>query len=318
MTVNADYPLYYYDNQGVLLPDAVGAWGATGIAPPSLTAGQVAIWNGDAWNAGSPPSPTSQSPAATSTVVVATAPVAYRAAVVNADLLAAVGVITCTVQAGGAATAGTYTVFAAAGNKYGRTTATQGNTTVVTTGSNLTVRAAFGQVAGAEFYDLYCSVDGAAAKFVGRVTEAQRASGIHISAENVTSAGGTAGAVDIQVPGTGRAVNAGQLAQNTAYAMPAQLINAQGYQYVDYDITFHSTGDIVAPSLVVVPFWFNSLTGLYVPGAAQQITFGGGAGSYNAMTQRLRVQAEGNASIGLLVAQIAGTGASVDIAATLS
>ena len=75
-------------------------------------------------------------------------PIAHRSAVVAADVLAVPGTVTCTKQAGGAATAGTYTVFVVAGNSHGRTLATQGNVTVVTETTNLTVRAAFAAVVG--------------------------------------------------------------------------------------------------------------------------------------------------------------------------
>lgn len=157
---------------------------------------------------------------------------AYRSAVTAADVAAAPGTVTCTKQAGGSATGGTYTVYVAAGNAHGRTTATAGNTTVITETTNLTVRAAFAAVTGATFYDIYCSTDGAASKFVGRITEAQRASGIKLTAVNVTGAGGVAGAVDIEVAGTGLAVNGGQLAVNTAYVVPESPIDATGKQRV--------------------------------------------------------------------------------------
>ena len=242
----------------------------------------------------------------------------YRAAVAAADVLAAPGTVTCTKQAGGSATGGTYTVSVVAGNAHGRTTATQGNGTVTTETTNLTIRAAFAQVVGATFYDVYCSVDGAAAKFVGRITEAQRASGILLSAVNVASAGGAVGAVDIQVAGTGLAVNGGQLATNTAYVIPASPIDARGYRYVDFDLTFSRTGDIIAPALSVIAYYLNFRTGTYHSGTAQAITFGGAAGVYQSLKQRIRVEIRGNSGIALLVQSMAGTGASLDIDATLS
>ncbi len=245
--------------------------------------------------------------------------IAYRSAVVAADVIAAPGTVTCTKQAGGSATAGTYTVFAVAGNGYGRTTATQGNTTVTTETTNLTVRAAFAQVTGATFYDIYCSVDGAASKWVGRITEAQRASGILITAVGVTGAGGTAGAVDVQVPGTGLAVNGGQLTQNHAYAVPAAApVDCSGFQYVDFDLLFSRTGGAVAPALKVIPMFYNSRTLSYFAGDVQTVNFGGQSGAYYANPQRLRIEARGSGGVHLLVASIAGSGATLDIAATLS
>jgi hypothetical protein len=243
---------------------------------------------------------------------------AYRSAITAADVLAAAGTVTCTLQAGGSATAGTYTVFAVAGNVYGRTTATQGNTTVVTSAGNLTVRAAFAAVTGATYYDIYCSIDGAASKFVGRITEAQRASGIKITAVNVTGAGSIAGAVDVEVPGTGVAVNGGALAQNTAHVIPATPVDATNFQYVDFDLTFSRTGDSVAPTCTLIPYYINTRTGTYQAGAAQAITFGGAIGVHNPLKQRLRIDARGNSGVALVVAAIAGTGASLDIDATPS
>ena len=245
-------------------------------------------------------------------------PIAHRSAVTAADVLAVPGTVTCTKQAGGSATAGTYTVFAVAGNEHGRTLATQGNVTVVTETTNLTVRAAFAAVVGASYYDIYCSIDGAASKFVGRITEAQRASGIMLTAVNVTGAGGVAGAVDVRVPGTGLAVNGGQLAVNTAYAVPASVVDCTGAQYVDFDLTFSRTGDIVAPALSVIAYYYNSRTGTYQSSTAQAITFGGASGNYQSLKQRLRVEVRGNSAVALLVQSIAGTGASLDVDATTS
>lgn len=246
------------------------------------------------------------------TKVIAAVAAAYRSAVAAADVLAVPGTVTCTKQASGSATAGTYTVFVVAGNAYGRTTAKQGNTTVTTETTNLTVRAAFAQVTGATFYDIYASTDGAAAKFVGRITEAQRASGIKLTAVNTTGAGGTAGAVDIEVPGTGLAVNGGQLVLNTAYSIPASPVDCSGYQYVDFDITASRTGDIASMALQVIPFFYNARTATYHLGDAQNLNFASGN------KQRLRVEARGNAGCGLLVSSIAGTGAAIDIDATVS
>lgn len=249
----------------------------------------------------------------------AVAPASYRSAVTAADVIAAPGTVTCTKQAGGSCTAGTYTIFVVAINAFGRTTATQGNATVTTETTNLTVRAAFAQVTGATHYGIYCSTDGAAAKFVGRITEAQRASGIKLTAVNTTGAGGTAGAVDIEVPGTGIAVNGGALVQNVAYAIPAATaIDCSGYQYVDFDLAYSRTGDSVAAALKVIPMFLNSRTSTYFAGDVLTISFGGTSGQFYANKQRLRVETRGAPGMHLLVASIAGTGASLDLDAITS
>ena len=248
----------------------------------------------------------------------ANTPTAYRSAVAAADVAAAPGTVTCTKQAGGSAAAAEYTVYVAAGNTYGRTTATAGNTTITTETTNLTIRAAFAAVTGATYYDIFCSADGAAAKFVGRITEVQRGTGIKLTAVNVTGAGSIAGAVDIEVAGTGLAVNGGQLAVNTAYIIPASPIDATGHQYVDFDVTFSRTGDSVAPALTLTPFLLNSRTSTYQSMTAQALTFGGATGNFQSLKQRIRVEARGCPGVALLVESIAGTGAAVDIDSTLA
>ena len=245
-------------------------------------------------------------------------PATYRSVVTAADVIAVPGTVTCTKQAGGGATAGTYTVYVVAGNAHGRTTVKAGDVTVVTETTNLTVRAAFAAVTGATFYDLYCSTDGAASKWVGRITEAQRASGIKITAVGVTGAGGVAGAVDVEVPGTGIAANAASLAANTAFSVPAETLDCVGHQYVDFDLTLSRTGDAVVPSLTVIPFFYNSRLATYQAGEVKALTFGGATGVYNPLLQRYRVECRGNAAVALVVAAIAGTGASLNIDSTLN
>ena len=240
-----------------------------------------------------------------------TTPVLYRSAVVAADTLSVPGTVTCTKIAGGAATAGTYNVKVVAGNGYGRTTATAGNTTITTETTNLTVRAAFAQVTGATFYDIYCSTD-SDPKFVGRISEAQRATGIVLATVNTPTAGGTAGAVDVQTPGTGLQA-ATTAAVNTAYVIPASPVDCSGYQYVDFDLSASRTGDSVALALTVAPFFLDANDSLYYQGAAVVLAFGGTTAALNSNRQRLRVECRGSASVALLVQTIAGTGAAVDM-----
>lgn len=248
---------------------------------------------------------------------IASSPVAHRSAVVAADLLAAPGTVTCTKQASGSCDAGEHTVYVIAGNSYGRTLPTAGNTTVTTETTNLTVRAAFAAVTGATYYDIYCSTDGVAAKWVGRITEAQRASGIKITAVGTTGAGGVAGAVDIGEVGTGIAANAASNAVNTAFSIPT-AVDCSKYRYVDFDISMTRSGDAVIPAVTVIPFYYNSRTATYSAGTITALTFGGASGVLNPLKQRLRVEARGNDGMALVVASIAGTGASLDVDATLS
>lgn len=250
--------------------------------------------------------------------VYATYPAAYRSAVTAADVVAVPGTVTCTKQAGGSATAGEYTVYVVAGNVYGRTTVKAGNTTVTTETTNLTVRAAFAAVTGATYYDIYCSTDGAASKWVGRITETQRGTGIKITAVGTTGAGGTAGAVDIEAVGTGTAANASSNAANTAFIIPSTPVDCTGYQYVSFDISMSRTGDAAVPALTVIPFFYNDRTATYQAGTPTALTFGGAAATYNPLKQRLSVEARGNTGVALVVAAISGTGASIDVDAVLS
>jgi len=239
----------------------------------------------------------------------------YRSAIVAADVLAAVVTPTCTKLAGGGATAGTYTTLISAGNKYGRTIPTTGDTTVVTETTNLTVRAAWAQVVGAEFYDLFCSTAGAAALWVGRVTEAQRLAGGTLTAVNTyASTGGVAGTIDIEVPGTGLAANT--IVVSNAFSLPA-VFSLQHRHLVGFDVVMARTGEAVAASLFVVPFFWNVGLQVYILGAVQEVVFGGAAGKFGGWKQRVEVESEAK-SVGLLVASIAGTGASATIRPVLA
>jgi hypothetical protein len=236
--------------------------------------------------------------------------------VTAADVLSAPGTVTCTKQAGGSVDAGTYYVKIVAVNAYGRTTATAGDTTVTTETTNLTIRAAFAAVTGATHYDVYCST-AADPLWVGRVTEAQRASGIVIDAVGSTAEGGAENSVDIAEVGTGLAAGT-TAAVNTAYSVPASPIDCTDKQFVDFDILCSRTGDAVAPALTVCPAFYNATKGAYFFGQPITLFFGGTASAYGAMQQRIRVECRGNGAIALLVQSIAGTGMAVTMYYTLS
>lgn len=245
----------------------------------------------------------------------------YRSAVTAADVLAPPGTVTTSKQAGGGATAGVYNVkvvavITGATNGAGRTTATAGSGTVTTETTNLTVRAAFAQVVGATHYDIYCSTD-TDPKWVGRITEAQRVSGIKLTAVNTTGAGGTAGAVDVEVPGTGLQA-ALVAAVNTAYVIPANPIDCTGFECCDLDLGFARTGDAVELSAILIPFLRNSDDSAYYACQEFYPSFGGRAGVYGSVRQSLRVDVRGRSALALVFAQLAGTGVSADVRYTLS
>lgn len=241
-------------------------------------------------------------------------PVAHRSAVVAADVLAAPTTTGASAVAGGSCAANTYHTKVVAVNAYGRSVpSTDQQATTATT--NLTVRCPITQLAGALGYDVYCSTD-AEPKFVGRITEAQRLSGILITAVGVTGAGGTANAVDVQVPGTGL-VAATTAAVNTAYVIPGTgtAVDCSGYQYCDFEITATRTGDSVALAVNLLVLLFNSRTGLYSMSTTTPITltFGGTAGNYQPLIQRYHAEVRGSSQVWCLVQSIAGTGASLNI-----
>jgi len=224
--------------------------------------------------------------------------------------------VTCTKQAGGSATAGVYYTSVVAGNIYGRTTGKAGDVTVTTETTNLTIRAAF--AAAGTFYDIYCSrsTSAAAALWVGRITEAQRAAGCVITAVGVVGAGGIPGAVDIQVEGTG--LQSGTTAaENTAYVPPAG-VDCSGVEYVDFDISASRTGDAVALAVTVIPNFGNARDLISYLGDPRTLFFGGVSGALQSTKQRIRLEVRGNSAAGLLVAKLAGTGATLSIDYTLS
>ena len=244
-------------------------------------------------------------------------PTAYRTAIVAADVVAVPGTVTCTkINGVGALTAGVYYVKVVAANAHGRTTAKAGDTTVTTETTNLCIKAAFAAVTGATHYDIYCST-AADPLFVGRITEAQRASGIIINAVNTTTAGGAVDSVYIYPIGTGLAAGTTAAVSN-AWVIPASPVVCTGYTYVDFLVSCTRTGDLVAPALTVAPFLYDSRDATYYQGAAYTHVFGGTAGLYNGMKFSLRVDVRGCAAAALLVQAIAGTGLAVTVDAMLS
>lgn len=243
------------------------------------------------------------------------APLTYRSGVTAADVLAAPTTSATSAVAGGSLPDATYHTKVVGVNAYGRTVASS-DRTQATSGSNNTVRMPITQLVGATHYDIYLSTD-ADPKWVGRISEAQRATGILITAVGVVGAGGSANSVDVQVAGTG--LQAGTTAAiNTAYSVPASPINCVGSRYCAFDITAGRTGDAAALACTVVPFYYNSNTSTYYAGTPVALTFGGAAGVYTPLKQRLQIEVRGNQAVALLIESISGTGASLDIDYVLS
>lgn len=117
------------------------------------------------------------------------------------------------------------------------------------------------QVVGADFYDVFLSTD-AAPKWVGRISEAQRAAGDYmIDAVGGISIGGgnPPGTVRINVAGTGLQTSNAIFAYNNGY-LPERVvasdgyINCAGYSRAHIYVSLGITGLDVAPVLSIVPF----------------------------------------------------------------
>ena len=74
----------------------------------------------------------------------------------------------------------------------------------------------------------------------------------------------------------------------------------------------------MAPALVVVPYFYNATGAVSFAGTPVTLTFGGASGVYTSMRQRLTVACYGAAGCGLLIQSISGSGASVNVYASLS
>lgn len=235
----------------------------------------------------------------------------YRNSVTAVDVLAAPTLGAGSAVSGGSCTAGAYNVKAVGINPCGRTTGqTAVQTTTATT--NLTVRQAITALSGATAYDIYCSTD-TDPKWVGQIPATgtnSLATGCVITAVGTVGAGGVAGSVDIQVPGTGlQALTSAAI--NTAYNLPTSIAT-QGHQYIDFFIALTRTGDAVAPALSVIPFFLDAADGNYNQGDEYVFAFGGASGD-SSLRQVLRIECRGNAGIALAVSNIAGTGAAAAI-----
>jgi hypothetical protein len=181
---------------------------------------------------------------------------------------------TPTAVSGSGPTAGSYYVALAAYNKYGVTLAVIAGTPVTTSGGNLTIRETFAQVPGADGYSVFCTSSSTAPLWVGRITEAQRASGYVITGVGTYAAGGTAGAVDIQALGTGLAANVAPYTANNAYTVEAVAAAANGTVVCTGKARIHLYVSIAVtdlrslPTLTILPFSLCQADGFYNAGTA--------------------------------------------------
>lgn len=213
----------------------------------------------------------------------------------------------------------TYYVSAAAGNLFG--TAGACNVLTQATGANAaathSVLLTVPQVVGATYYDIFFSVD-AAPKWIGRITEAQRAAGDYQiqTYATVTSGGGNAaGTVLIGTVGTGIQTTNAVYAANNAYITPTPTatIDCNGKSYVDVWIEMTLTDLRSAPSLSLMPIFESGQTPAdYFCGSPINVPVMNGSVGQG-LKQMYRVDVEDMAELIIAVGTISGQGASVDI-----
>jgi hypothetical protein len=193
---------------------------------------------------------------------VRNAGVLHRSAVAAVDklLTPTVGAASAITEDGStlANSAMNYTV--AAFNRWGNTVPAA--LQAITPTLNQAVRIPITQVAGADGYDIFLST-GAAPLWVGRISEAQRATGgFIISAVGVVSAGASAvNTIDIGIQGTGLAWNVNPFLINNAYTPAAPtLVNCAGYARAHIMLKMAVTDLRSLPTLSVIPFFANQVS----------------------------------------------------------
>ena len=241
--------------------------------------------------------------------------VLHRSAIAAADKLATptVGAATAVTEAGSTLPASALNYTAAAGNRWGPTVpaALQAITPTI----NQAVRFAITQVAGAVYYDIFLSTD-AAPKWVGRITEAQRAAGgFIISTAGTVTAGGAApaGSIDIGIVGTGLAWNVNPFAVNNAYtpATPT-LINCAGFSRAHLHVKLAVTDLRSLPTLNVVPFFQDQVSNAdWFQSALMAVSLLTAVGQ--CMEQDFEVDVDGATGLVVLVDTISGQGAACSI-----
>ena len=213
----------------------------------------------------------------------------------------------------------TYYVTAAPGNLFG--TAGACNVLQQATGAAApgthSVLLTIPQVVGATYYDIFFSVD-AAPKWIGRITEAQRAAGdfqIQTYATVTASGGNAAGTVLIGTVGTGIQTTNAVYAANNAYIVPtpAATIDCNGNSYVDIWVEMTLTDLRSAPSLSLMPIFKSGQTpaDYFCVDPKSVPIMNGSVGQ--GLKQMYRIDVEDASELIIAIGSIAGQGASVDI-----
>lgn len=156
----------------------------------------------------------------------------------------------------------TYFMTGVPGNRWGPTVPAAIDSLLTTNDAINThvIACTIAQAPGAEWYELFLSVD-AAPKWVARITEAQRAAGGEILTFGNYTAGAAPGVINIGVVGTGIQTTNAIFLQNNAYtpATPA-AINCAGYSRAHVMVKLAPADLRSVPSVSVTPFLANQIS----------------------------------------------------------
>lgn len=250
--------------------------------------------------------------------------VAHRAGIAAADTLAIPTLAGANLADNGDGTGSlvastTYYVATTARNAFGCTPAQTSIASKATgAGANTkSIRVTQAQVTGAIGYDVFLSVD-TAPKWVGYITEAQRAAGdCEITAVGtvVTGSGAPAGTFDINVVGTGIQTSNAVLANNNAFT-PTNAgivaIDTTGYSKAYVHVKLALTDIRTAPTLNLIPFFLSQAAdSTWYAGTLLQLSPLGQAGT--PLEQVFALNVDGAAGLKLLIANITGQGAGASV-----
>ena len=171
------------------------------------------------------------------------------------------------------------------------------------------------QVVGAAFYEIFLSID-AAPLWVARVTEAQRAAGVKVTALGIVaspSAGVAAGDVRVAVVGTGAASNHVMYNFNNAYVTSGIIgVSCVGYELAMLDIYMYVADLRSAPSLVLAILFEDDAGIIYVQEIETILLLSGAVGTALYHTEHW-IDCLGATKMYVLVDSIAGQNAACSI-----
>jgi hypothetical protein len=226
---------------------------AEGLSYFDTTNGDVYISNGATWD--KEMSASTADPVKIAPKKEGTAANAHRSAIAAVDKLALATITSAVDQTAtaGVMAAAAHNVRVSAGNRWG--TSGISAATAVTPTVNKTVDLTIAPTTGAEWYDIFFSVD-AAPLWVARVTAAQVTSGCAVTAVGTVGAGGSAGVVNLRLVGTGAASSATQFSINSAYTPATPTAKScAGYSKAYVKVVVAVTDLRSAPTLALIPFY---------------------------------------------------------------